>query len=69
MRVHRCNKEQLPPDQLFAVMRLLEAMLDPIARKLAAAPVGDEPESEQERRAVEQSKQWLREHGEKGHPS
>ena len=44
--------EQLPPHQLSAVVGLLEAMIDLVARKLAAAPIDDEPETEEERRAV-----------------
>ena len=60
--------DQLPSRQLSAVVGLLEAILDPVSRKLAAAPIDDEPEAEDERRAVEQSKEWLREHGGKGIP-
>jgi hypothetical protein len=60
--------EQLPPHQLSAVVGLLEAIIDPVSRKLAAAPIDDEPETEEERRAVEQSKEWLRQHGGKGIP-
>ena len=60
--------EQLPPHQLSAVVGLLEAMIDPVAHKLAAAPIDDEIETEGERRAVEQSKQWLRGQGSKGIP-
>ena len=60
--------EQLPPHQLSAVVGLLEAMLDPIWRKLAAAPIDDEPETEDERRAVAESKEWLRQHGGNGIP-
>ncbi|MCC6365039.1 MAG: hypothetical protein IT165_16100 [Bryobacterales bacterium] len=43
-------------------------MIDPVTRKLAAAPIDDEPETEEERRAVEQSKEWLRQRGGKGIP-
>jgi len=60
--------EQIPPHQLSAVVGLLEAMIDPVARKLAAAPPDDEPETEEERREVEQSKEWLRQRGGKGIP-
>jgi len=60
--------EQLPPYQLSAVVGLLEAMVDPVSRKLAAASVDDEPEIEEERRAVAQAKQWLRQRGGKGIP-
>lgn len=60
--------DQLPSHQLSAVVGLLEAMLDRVSRKLAAAPVDDEPETEEEHRAVEQSKEWLRQRGGKGIP-
>jgi len=60
--------EQLPPYQLSAVVGLLEAMLDPVARKLAAAPIDDEPETEEARREVEEAKEWLRQRGGKGIP-
>ena len=60
--------EQLPPHQLSAVVGLLEAIIDPVSRKLAAAPIDDEPETEEERREVEQSKEWLRQRGGKGIP-
>jgi hypothetical protein len=43
-------------------------MIDPVTCKLAAAPIDDEPETEDERRAVEQSKEWLRQRGGKGIP-
>ncbi|MGH9613865.1 MAG: hypothetical protein ACRD4P_12370 [Bryobacteraceae bacterium] len=58
--------EQLPPHQLSAVVGLLEAIIDPVPRKLAAAPIDDELETEEERLDVEQSKEWLRQHGGKG---
>ena len=60
--------EQLPPHQLSAVVGLLEAIIDPVSRKLAEASVDDEPETEEERRVVEQSKEWLRQRGGKGIP-
>lgn len=34
--------EQLEPNQLFAVVRLLQVMIDPVARSIADAPVEDE---------------------------
>ena len=60
--------DQLPSYQLSAVVGLLEAILDPVSRKLAAAPIDDKPETEEERRAVERSKEWLRQRGGKGIP-
>jgi len=60
--------DQLPARQLFAVVGLLEAILDPVSRKLAAAPIDDEPQTEEERQTVEQSREWLRQRGGKGIP-
>jgi hypothetical protein len=60
--------EQLPAHQLSAVVGLLEAMIDPVSRKLATAPVDDEPETAEEQRVVEASKEWLRQRGGKGIP-
>jgi hypothetical protein len=60
--------DQLPTHQLSAIVGLLEAILDPVSRKLAAAPFDDEPETTEERQAVEVSKEWLRQHGGKGIP-
>jgi len=60
--------DQLPPRQLSAVVGLLEAILDPVSRKLATASIDDEPETEEERQAVERSKDWLLQRGGKGIP-
>ena len=60
--------DQLPPHQLAAVVGLLEAIIDPVSRKLTAAVVDDELETPQERRSVENSKEWLRQHGGEGIP-
>jgi hypothetical protein len=60
--------DQLPSHQLSAIVGLLEAILDPVSRKLAAAPFDDEPETPEERQAVERSKEWLRQHGGTGIP-
>ena len=48
--------DRLPPAQLTAVAGLLESMLNP------------EQIGEEEERAVEEAKQWLRENGGKGIP-
>jgi hypothetical protein len=53
----------LPPAQLSAVVGLLEAMLEPVSRAIAQTPLDDEPETEEERIAVAQAKEWLQ-----GHP-
>ena len=55
--------DQLPPEQLAAVLGLLETMLDPIDRKLALAPIDDEPETEEERSAVAGAIESLKQKG------
>ena len=54
--------ERLAPSQVTAVVGLLEAMLDPVSRAIANAPVDDESENETERQAVAASKAWLEKH-------
>jgi hypothetical protein len=50
--------DQLPPVQLAAVETLLQSMLDPLSRKLALAPVDDEPFTEEDRQAVAEADEW-----------
>ena len=52
--------DRLAPTQVNAVVGLLQAMLDPVSRAIANAPVDDEPESDSEREAVTESKSWFR---------
>src|SRR6266566_2159395 len=44
------------------------ALLDPVSRAIASAPVDEEPESEAERLAVAESKVWFERHGGQGIP-
>ncbi|MBI4460322.1 MAG: hypothetical protein HY648_09735 [Acidobacteria bacterium] len=60
--------ERLGPNQVTAVVGLLEAMLDPVSRAIANAPVDDEPETEEERQAVAESKAWFERRGGQGIP-
>ena len=60
--------DRLDPSQLSALVGLLEVMLDPVSGKLANAPIDDEPETEQERHAVQEAKDWLHKRGGKGIP-
>ena len=53
--------ERMSAGQVAAVVALLEAMLDPVDRAIANAPLEDEPISEEEERAVAASKAWLKE--------
>jgi len=45
--------DRLPADQLSAVRGLLETMLSPLDRKLALAPVDDEPLTQDEAASIE----------------
>ena len=61
--------DRLDSSQLPAVVSLLQFMLlDPLSRKLASAPLDDEPESDEERQAVQEAKDWLEKNGGKGIP-
>ena len=60
--------DRMAPSQVSAVVGLLETMLDPVSRAIANAPVDDEPESEDERRAVAESKTWLAQNPDQGAP-
>jgi hypothetical protein len=60
--------EKLAPSQVPAAIGMLERLLDPVARAIANAPVDDEPESEDERKAVAKSKAWFKQRGGQGIP-
>jgi hypothetical protein len=60
--------DRLTPTQLSAVVVLLEAILDPVARAIADAPIDDEAESQYESTKVRESKAWLQGSGEKSIP-
>ena len=59
--------DRLEPAEVPAAVRLLESMLDPLSRSFATAPFDDEPEGEEERQAVDASKEWFR-HNPEGIP-
>ena len=58
----------LPETQLSALVGLLESIVDPVATALRSAPVDDEPESEEEKQAVAEARDWLKRNGGKGIP-
>lgn len=60
--------DRLAPTQVSAVVGLLEAMLDPVSRAIANAPLDDESETDSERNAVSESKAWFQQHGGQGIP-
>jgi len=51
--------DRLAPPQIVAVVGLLEAMLDPVSRAIANAPVADEPLTPEEEKALDEASQWL----------
>jgi hypothetical protein len=52
--------DRLPATQLSAVVGLLEAMLDPVSRAIANAPVDDEPVTAEEEKALDQAREWFK---------
>jgi hypothetical protein len=52
--------ERLPPTQVAAVVGLLEAMLDPVSRSIANAPIDDEPLTAEDEKALDEASEWLR---------
>jgi len=47
---------------------LVETIVDSIAAPLRSAPIDDQPESEEEKHAVAEARDWLKQHGGKGIP-
>ncbi len=60
--------DRLPEPQISALVGLLETIVDPVAAALRNAPIDDEPETEEERRAVAEARDWLARSGGKGIP-
>jgi hypothetical protein len=60
--------DRLPEPQLSAVVGLLEAILEPSEVSIADAPIDDEPETEDEKQAVAEAREWLALRGGKGIP-
>jgi hypothetical protein len=52
--------DRLRPVQLSAVVGLLEAMLDPVSRAIANAPIDDEPVTTEEHKALDQAREWMK---------
>jgi hypothetical protein len=60
--------DRLPETQLSALVGLLETIIDPVAAALRNAPIDDEPETEEEKTAVAEARDWLKRSGGKGVP-
>lgn len=52
--------DRLPNTQVAAVVGLLEAMLDPVSRAIANAPIDDEPVTPEEQKALDEAREWLK---------
>ncbi|MCW5980772.1 MAG: hypothetical protein KIT09_22015 [Bryobacteraceae bacterium] len=52
--------DRLTAGQVHAVRGLLEAMLDPVGRAIANAPLDDEPLSAEEEQALAEAREWLK---------
>ncbi len=52
--------DRLAPSQVHAVRGLLRAMLDPVVRAIASAPVDDEPLAAEEAHALDEAREWLK---------
>ena len=50
----------LAPDQVAAVVHVMEVMLDPLSRKLTNASLEDEEISAEEEQAVAEAREWLK---------
>ncbi|MGA2268999.1 MAG: hypothetical protein ABSH44_11070 [Bryobacteraceae bacterium] len=60
--------DRLPETQLSALVGLLETIVDPVAAALRHAPIDDEPETDGEKQAVAEARDWLARRGGKGIP-
>jgi len=60
--------DRLPETQLSALVGLLETIVDPVAGALRNAPIDDEPETDGEKQAVAETRDWLVRRGGKGIP-
>ena len=58
----------MPETQLSALVGLLETIIDPVAAALRNAPEDDEPETDDEKQAVSEAREWLSGRGGKGVP-
>ena len=60
--------DRLPEAQLASLVKFLETIVDPAAAALERAPIDDEAESEGEKTAVAEAREWLGRNGGKGIP-
>ena len=54
--------------QLSGLVQFLETIVDPVTTALRNAPLDDEPQTDEEKAAVSEARQWLQNNGGKGIP-
>ncbi|HME35078.1 MAG TPA: hypothetical protein VKF84_07555 [Candidatus Sulfotelmatobacter sp.] len=52
--------ERLAPSQVPAVIGMLEALLDPVSRAIANAPMDEEQLSAEDEKALDEAEEWLK---------
>ena len=60
--------DRLPENQLTGLVQFLETIVDPVTAALRNAPLDDEPETEEDRIAANEARDWLKENGGRGSP-
>ena len=60
--------DRRPETQLSGLVQFLETIVDPVTAVLRSAPLDDEPETDDEKAAVSEARQWLQNNGGKGIP-
>jgi hypothetical protein len=60
--------DRMPETQLSGLVQFLETIVDPVTAALRNAPLDDEPETEEEKAAVAEAREWLQNNGGKGIP-
>jgi hypothetical protein len=60
--------DRLPEAQLSGLVQFLETIIGPVTAALRNAPFDDEPETEDEKAAITEAKNWLQKNGGKGIP-
>ena len=60
--------DRMQETQLSGLVQFLETIVDPVTTALRKAPLDDEPETDEEKAAVSEARQWLQNNGGKGIP-
>ena len=60
--------DRLPETQLSGLVQFLETIVDPVTVALRNAPLDDELETDEEKRAVSEARDWIGKNGGKGIP-